>query len=159
MCDKTVHEPQCGIDLQEKSADDSVKFKDNERRTKEQARNVNAIALAFLGDSVYEALVRRRIVLSGVNTRKLHAMSVEKVRASYQADCARLLSEHSLLSEEEADVLRRGRNAKSPVPKSASVGDYRLATGLEALFGYLSLIGEQERIEELFGIIYNGQVY
>ncbi|MCL1832494.1 MAG: ribonuclease III [Oscillospiraceae bacterium] len=123
--------------------------------TKSQAKNVHPIALAFYGDCVYEVLVRRRVVLSGANVRKLHALSVEKVRASYQAAGARMLMEQSLLSEEEMDILRRGRNAKSPVPKSATVGDYRLATGLEALFGYLSLIGDDERVSELFELVFS----
>ena len=121
--------------------------------TKEQAKNYNPLALAFLGDSVYEVLVRQKIVTSkDVNVRKLHLLSVEKVRASYQASGVKAIE--SLLSEEESDILRRGRNAKSPIPKSSSVGEYRLATGLEALFGYLYLIGATERINQLFRIIY-----
>jgi ribonuclease-3 family protein len=123
--------------------------------TREKAKNCNPLALAFLGDAVYEILVRERIVLNPeLSVRRLHSASVEKVRASYQAAGVKVIE--PLLSEEEADILRRGRNAKSQVPKSASVGEYRLATGLEALFGYLSLIGEEERIKELFEMIYAG---
>jgi len=123
--------------------------------TKEQARNYSPLTLAFLGDGVYETLVRRKIVLNGsAPNRKLHAAAVEKVRASYQSAAVGLIL--PLLTEEEADVLRRGRNADSNVPKSATVGDYRRATGLEALFGYLSLVGEEARLEELFEVVYNG---
>jgi len=125
--------------------------------TKEQAKNYSPLTLAFLGDGVYELLVRQKIVLKGsIPVRKLHTRAVEKVRASYQAAGVKAVT--PLLSEEEADILRRGRNANSNAPKSASVSEYKLATGLEALFGYLSLIGEFERIEELFDVIYNGEV-
>jgi len=102
---------------------------------------------------VYELLVRKRLLIEGHHHGKLHELSVKKVRASYQASGAKLIE--PLLSEEELAVLKRGRNAKSPVPKSASVGEYRLATGLEALFGYLELRGEHERIAQLFEVIYN----
>ena len=112
--------------------------------------------MAFLGDSVYECLVRQTIVLNGsLPPNKLHSRAVSKVRASYQSKGVGFIE--TLLTEEEADILRRGRNANSHVPRSASVEEYRRATGLEALFGYLALIGENERVEELFGIIYDGE--
>jgi len=121
-----------------------------------EALGYSPLTLAFLGDGVYESLVRRKIVLNSGNlpSRKLHAMAVEKVRASYQSAASDLI--RPLLTETEADVLRRGRNAVGNVPKSASVGDYRRATGLETLFGYLSLTGESSRLEELFEVIFNG---
>ncbi|MCL2036680.1 MAG: ribonuclease III [Oscillospiraceae bacterium] len=126
--------------------------------TKQQAKGYSPLVLAFLGDGVYELLVRQKLISKaesvGMPVRKLHSQTVEKVRASYQAKGVRSIE--SLLSEEEADILRRGRNANSYVPKSASVSDYRLATGLETLFGYLHLIGEHERIQELFEVICNG---
>jgi ribonuclease-3 family protein len=122
--------------------------------SKKQAKNYSPLTLAFFGDGVYEVLVRQKIVLNGsMSSKKLHSASVEKVRASYQAAGANAIL--PLLSEEEKDILMRGRNAGSSVPKSASVAEYRLATGLEALFGYLSLIGEIKRIEELFEKIYD----
>ncbi|MCL1903352.1 MAG: Mini-ribonuclease 3 [Oscillospiraceae bacterium] len=115
---------------------------------------MNPIALAFYGDAVYEVLVRRIVVSdSNLSVRKLHSASVSKVRASFQAKGAAIIE--PLLSDEEADILRRGRNANSQVPKSATVHEYRMATGLEALFGYLSLIGENKRLDELFERIYN----
>jgi len=124
--------------------------------SKREALGYSPLTLAFLGDGVYEGMVRRKIVLSGsMPSRKLHAAAVEKVRASYQSAAAELIL--PLLTEEEADVFRRGRNADSNVPKSATVADYRRATGLEALFGYLSLIGGEARLEELFEVVYNGK--
>jgi len=124
--------------------------------SKQEARGYSPQTLAFLGDGVYEALVRRKIVLDvgSLPSRKLHALAVEKVRASYQSAAAGLIQ--PLLTEEEADVFRRGRNACSSVPKSATVSDYRRATGLEALFGYLSLIGDEPRLEEIFEVVCNG---
>ena len=125
-------------------------------KTKEQAKSYSPLTLAFLGDSVYEMLVRHKITLDGAcPVRKLHNKAVEKVRASYQAAGVKAIEE--MLTEEEADIIRRGRNANSTVPKSSSVTEYRLATGLETLFGYLYLIGETDRIEELFEVIYEGE--
>jgi ribonuclease-3 family protein len=124
---------------------------------KETAKNYSPLTLAFLGDCVYELLVRQKIVLNGsCPVRKLHNRAVEKVRASYQADGIRAIM--PTLTDEEAAMVKRGRNANSNVPKSASVEDYRLATGLETLFGYLSLIGEHERIYEIFEVIYEGKI-
>ena len=121
--------------------------------SKEQARNYSPLTLAFLGDGVYELLVRQKIVSGGsMPSKKLHILCVEKVRASYQAKGVEKIM--PMLSEEELDILKRGRNANPNVPKSASVSEYRLATGLETLFGYLSLIGKVERIEKLFEVIY-----
>jgi ribonuclease-3 family protein len=120
---------------------------------RETARGYSPLTLAFLGDGVYTLLVRGKLVLKGsCPVRKLHSRAVAKVRASYQAAGVRAIE--SMLTEEEADMIRRGRNANSAVPKSASVDDYRLATGLETLFGYLHLIGDEARILELFEVIY-----
>jgi ribonuclease-3 family protein len=122
--------------------------------SKSQAKGYSPLTLAFLGDSVYELLIRQKIVSKGsMPVRKLHLFAVEKVRASFQAAGVRLIE--PLLTEEETDILRRGRNANSHVPKSATVDEYRLATGLETLFGYLHITGEFERLEELFEKIYN----
>ena len=120
---------------------------------KESARLLSPAALAFYGDSVYETLVRRFIVEKGNRpSRELHKMSVEMARASFQAAAFdRLLPE---LGEEEADILRRGRNTTGiTAPKSSNPAEYHKATAVEALFGYLSLIGEEKRLHELFGHI------
>jgi ribonuclease-3 family protein len=121
--------------------------------SKETARSYSPLTLAFLGDGVYELLVRQKIVEKGsIPVRKMHNRAVEKVRASYQAAGVRAVER--FLTEEEADMIRRGRNANSQVPKSSSPEDYRLATGLETLFGYLHIMGQEERINELFEVIY-----
>lgn len=110
-------------------------------------------ALAFLGDAVYEILVRERIVhRATMPVNKLHLQAVEQVRASYQSKAYAVVE--PVLTEEELAALRRGRNISSiKPPKNGTMQDYRRATGLECLFGYLYLKGEIQRINELFLMI------
>ena len=110
-------------------------------------------ALAFLGDAVYEILVRDRIVhRANMPVNKLHLQAVEQVRASYQSKAYAVVE--PVLTEEELAALKRGRNISSiKPPKNGTMQDYRRATGLECLFGYLYLTGEIQRINELFLMI------
>lgn len=110
-------------------------------------------ALAFLGDAVYEILVRERIVhRANMLVNKLHLQAVEQVRASYQSKAYAVVE--PVLTEEELAALKRGRNISSiKPPKNGTMQDYRRATGLECLFGYLYLKGEIQRINELFLMI------
>ena len=115
--------------------------------------SLSSLGLAHLGDSVFEVMVRSWLVLHGKATSKgLHRATVRYVAAPAQA----LLVQKILpvLTEEEADVFRRGRNT-SPhtVPKAASREEYQAATGLEALFGYLYLQGKTDRLNELFTLM------
>jgi len=113
-------------------------------------REVSALGLAYVGDCVYELLVRSHLLLRGRQTnRSLHAAAVELSRAPAQAAAAaRLLPR---LTEEELAVFRRGRNSHvNSVPRHAELGDYHAATGLECLFGWLYLSGRRERVNELF---------
>ena len=121
--------------------------------TEKEAAGYSPNVLAFYGDSVYEVLVRNRVVaLHNTNAGKLHDMAVERVRATYQSEAVSVIE--PMLTEKEADILRRGRNAGGiSVPKSAKPSEYRRATALETLFGYLSLTGKDERIETLFDAI------
>ena len=117
-------------------------------------RLVGAAALAYLGDSVLELLVREHLVGKGIyQSRKLNRMALEYVTASRQAAAAeRILP---LLSEEENTVFHRGRNLDhANVPKSATKSEYLMASGLEALFGYLHLKEERARMTELFCAAY-----
>lgn len=116
-------------------------------------RAMSSIALAHLGDAVYELLVRTRLCLHGKATGKsLHRAAVELVRAPKQAELSEKLL--PLLTEEETDVFRRGRNANvHTIPRSADRAEYQKATALEALFGYLYLKGEKDRINELFAVM------
>ena len=121
--------------------------------SEKEAQSYSPNVLAFYGDSVYEVLVRERVVTQHqTNAGRLHDMAVERVRASYQSEAVNVIE--PLLTEKEADILRRGRNAGGiSVPKSAKPSEYRRATALEALFGYLSRTGQNERIETLFNAI------
>lgn len=115
-------------------------------------RELSPLALAFLGDSVYELLVRTTILNKNKNPKKLHLETVNHVKASSQSDSIENILDN--LTEEELSIFKRGRNAKShTIPKNQSVSDYRNATGLECLFGYLYLLDKSDRILELFEMI------
>ena len=118
--------------------------------SRERARLMNPVVLAFVGDAVYTLCVRQRLALSsGEKTGALNRRASEKVSAHGQS--AALEGILPLLTEEEADIFRRGRNAKKPTKsKNATAGEYARSTGFEALIGYLYLTGQAERIGELF---------
>lgn len=108
--------------------------------------------LAFVGDAVYGLCVRTALAKVNRPSGELHRLSVEMVNAAAQARAFALIEPQ--LSEKEMSVFKRGRNFHtSTAPKSATKGDYHTATGLECLFGWLYLSGENERIEELFKTI------
>lgn len=110
------------------------------------------LTLAYIGDSIYDVMIRTVVVERGNRSaNNLHKMAVKYVNAGVQAAMADALLE--ALSEEELAVYKRGRNAKSYTKaKNATVNDYRKATGLEALFGYLYLQDKMDRIIELIKI-------
>ena len=117
--------------------------------------DITTPALAYLGDSVLEVYVRTYLVAErGLSTSAhLNRASLDLVRATAQSEAVGRLEPH--LTEEEASVYRRGRNmGHGNVPKSASVAEYRRATGMEVLFGYLYLKGQTERLDYLFRLGY-----
>ena len=116
-------------------------------------RAYSPLALAFLGDSVFEMMVRERLLgLANRPAGQLHAMAVEQVRAEAQAKGVQALLPH--LTQEEERIVKRGRNAHTGhLPKNANRAQYQAATGLEALFGYLYLDGQDDRLHELFSRI------
>ena len=118
--------------------------------TAREARLKTPLALAYVGDTVWDLLVRRSLLRSGEKAGALHRRAVQLVNAAAQARAS--ICRLSTLSR--ASVLRRGENAhaKHAVPKNQSPEDYSRATGLEALMGYLYLSGQMERIGELFDI-------
>ena len=119
----------------------------------DQLRAISTLGLAHLGDGVFELMVRSWLCLHGKATSKgLHKATVRYVAAPAQAKAVEKIL--PLLTEEEGDVFRRGRNT-SPhsVPQNASRADYQAATGLEALFGWLWLQGRTDRLNELFSVI------
>lgn len=111
-----------------------------------------SLALAYIGDAVYELVVRQYLLSRGaVKVNQLHKMAVRYVRAGAQAKALHILEGN--LTEEEIAVVRRGRNAKSAtLPKNADLMEYRQATALEALIGYLYLQDRQSRVLELIKI-------
>lgn len=117
-------------------------------------KQLSGLSLAFVGDSVYDLLVKKRILENGnMPVKKLHTEAVKYVSAAAQASVYEPLK--PLLSPEELDILLRGRNAATGhQPKSATTADYHRATAIEALFGYLYLSGMDERLNELFHFVF-----
>ena len=113
------------------------------------------LSLAFIGDAVYGAIAKTVVVLEGnCPADKLNAKAVKYVKAVSQSKAADMLLDREILTDEELAIYKRGRNAKSPTTaKNAPVGDYRKATGLEALIGYLYLQGDMDRVMELMKLI------
>lgn len=118
-----------------------------------QVSQLSPVALAFIGDGVFELLVRERLLGKGtLPAHLLHRKAVSRVNAVAQAAAYDALEAE--LDDEERAVLRRGRNAHTAkVPKSCSPADYRKATAIEALFGYLYLKGENHRVAALYAIV------
>ncbi len=116
----------------------------------ERAKQMNPVVLAFVGDAVYTLLVRQMLALSsGCKTGELNKRASEVVSAHGQSE--RLGRVLPLLTEEEEEIYRRGRNAKKLTrSKHATAAEYTRSTGLEAVVGYLYLTGRTDRIEELF---------
>ena len=116
-------------------------------------RAMSSLALAHMGDCVYEIMTRSWLTTSGlVTNRNLHRETIRLVCAGAQAAGAAAIL--PMLTEEEMDVFRRGRNAKpKSVPKSSSVAEYAHATAVEALFGWLYLQQRYDRLNELFAVI------
>lgn len=119
-----------------------------DRLDENKIRELSPVALAYVGDTVYDLYVRTHLVSRRAGRiEAMHKRATGVVNARSQAQAARLLE--SGFSEREAEIYRYGRNAKSTPPKNMSREDYTLATGLEAVLGYLYLTGQQERAEAL----------
>lgn len=116
-------------------------------------RHISPLVLAYVGDTVYDLFVRTKLILSSDATAHgLHVQATRLVCAKAQA--AALYALLDKLDEEELAVYKRGRNSHmGTVPKNAAIVDYRAATGLEALLGYLYLSGRDERLSELMSLV------
>ncbi len=114
-------------------------------------REISTLGLAHLGDAVYELLTREYVATFGYKVNDMHKETVNRVCAAAQATAYDLLTEH--LTEKELSIIKRGRNSSGNVPKNADTIAYRKATGVEALFGWLYLGGETDRINELYRLI------
>jgi len=118
---------------------------------------LSPIVLAYIGDAVFEVYVRQRLIASPIRKpHELHKAATRRVSAASQARLLQLWA--PFLTEEEADIVRRGRNAKSgQPPRNADPGDYRQATALESLVGYLYYRGRGERLEQLMEKAFEAQ--
>lgn len=119
--------------------------------SKDEARQLNPLQLALIGDGAYEVFIRNYILANNTSllANKMHREAIKFVKAKSQADIMHEIED--TLTEEELNIYKRGRNTKSAtVPKNADVRDYRMATGFEALVGYLYLINDMERLEYIF---------
>lgn len=124
----------------------------NDTLTKEDIAMLSPLQLAYVGDAVYELLVRTYILEKGLNVNQLHKKVTKYVKADAQSEIIHYLEEH--LTEMENNIVKRGRNAKTNTsPKNSSLIDYKYATGFESLFGYLYLTKQNGRILTLFNLI------
>ena len=116
---------------------------------------VNVLVLAYLGDTIYEDYIRRFLINKGINNvNELQTESLKYVSARGQSNYLEMLLNDEFFSEEEIDVIKRARNNNSKShPKNTDVITYKRATGLEALIGYLDLIGKKDRIDEIMNYI------
>ena len=111
---------------------------------------MNPLQLAYMGDTVWELLIRSRAMNRRLTVKHMHQAAVSGVNARAQAEALQRIAE--TLTDDEADVVRRGRNAHPhhAGPRHQDPADYKAATGLEALVGYLYVSGQEERLMELF---------
>ena len=122
---------------------------DLKSKTPEQIQFLNPLTLAYVGDVVYEVYVRNYILHKyGGTVNELHKISTKFVKAGAQANIVHTLEAE--LTEKEWTIVKRGRNQKSgSIPKNANLTDYKYATGFEALVGYLYLMKENKRLEDI----------
>lgn len=127
-----------------------------ETKSEVDIHEMSPLALAFVGDAVLELLVRSRLVgTTRLQPNRLHTVATHYVSARAQSRELEILE--PLLTEAEANVLRRGKNAsKASVAKHATVQEYRASTGLECLLGWLYLQGQTRRVEQLFDALWAG---
>ena len=116
------------------------------------AKLLSPLVWAYVGDSVYELFVRTKLTnKSNAKPHKLHIESIKYVKAKAQADILKRIQDK--LTEEEKDIVRRGRNTENHhVAKNANIADYSQSTGFEALIGYLYLTKQDERLEEILNM-------
>lgn len=128
-------------------------FKETLKLKEVDVKSYSPLALAYIGDAVYEMIVRTKVMNHGsTQVNNMHKKSAKLVNAGTQAEIIRRLLEDEDLTEEEVAVYKRGRNAKSgTTARHATVADYRTATGFEALCGHLYLNGSLNRLITLVG--------
>ena len=122
--------------------------------------DINPLALAYLGDTIYENYVRRYLINLGLtNVKQLQEAAVEYVSARSQAAYLKSLLDLDFFTDEEMDVLKRARNCKSKShPKNCDILTYKHATALEAVIGYLDIVGRKNRIDVMMEMILGGKL-
>lgn len=129
--------------------DNNIFRRTNKNLSGEDILMLSPLQLAYIGDAVYELLIRTHLLNKGLNVNELHKATTKYVKAKAQADIIHIIEED--LSEEEKSYVKKGRNAKTnSSPKNADMLDYKYATGFECLFGHLYLTGQDERLGEIF---------
>lgn len=118
-------------------------------KNKSEVNQMSPLVWAYVGDSVYELYIREHLVqTTNFKPHKLHIETIKYVKAKAQADILKEIDE--MLTDEEKDIVRRARNTQNHhLPKNANPTDYMYATAFEGLIGYLYLVGEKERLEEI----------
>lgn len=121
-------------------------------RTKEEVNLLSPLTWAYVGDCVYELFIRTKLVEeTNLKPHALHIKAIQCVKAKAQAEV--LLAIQEKLTEEEKDIVRRGRNAENHhLPKNANVQEYMYSTAFEALIGYLYMTKQEERLKEIFDL-------
>ena len=125
----------------------------NREKNETDINLLSPLIWAYVGDSVYELLIRTHLVnKTKLKPHSLHIEAIKYVKAKSQADILKKLEEY--LTDEEKDIVRRGRNAENHhLPKNANVEEYMYSTAFEALIGYLYLCKKDERLKEIFNLI------
>ena len=125
----------------------------NREKNETDINLLSPLTWAYVGDSVYELLIRTHLVnKTKLKPHSLHIEAIKYVKAKSQADILKKLEEY--LTEEEKDIVRRGRNAENHhLPKNANVQEYMYSTAFEALIGYLYLCKKDDRLKEIFDLI------
>ncbi|MFL0248496.1 Mini-ribonuclease 3 [Candidatus Clostridium stratigraminis] len=122
--------------------------------TIQEAKQLNPLVLAFIGDAIYEVFIRTQLVDKNrsLSVHKLHIEAISYVKAHAQSEFVKIME--SELTEEEKNIFKRGRNAKSgTIPKNADVQEYKMATGFEALMGFLYITEQTERLNYLLNMV------
>lgn len=124
----------------------------NRKISREDIMMLSPLQLAYIGDAVYELLIRTNLLTKDSNVNQLHKMTTKYVKAKAQSDIIHKIED--CLTDEEKSLVKRGRNTKvNSSPKNADLLDYKYATGFECLFGYLYLTNQDNRLGEIFDSI------
>lgn len=126
----------------------------NNKLTEEDIMMLGPLQLAYIGDAIFELMVRTYLLERDISVSELHKASTKYVKAKGQSEIYHLIED--ILTEEEKAIVKRGRNTKSHTsPKNTDIIDYKYATGFEALMGYLYITNKSFRIFEIFNTIIN----